>query len=110
MRTRKMVVSRIPALKSLLLAVAVLSAVFSTGAAWAQSEGVAAGDATVQIPTESAGPGLAPFSEEAPIPTKSLWDMVLAGGPLLIPILVGSFVLREIVVSESDIGDSRQHG
>jgi len=92
-----MVAGRSPALTSLLFAVAVFSAVFSTGAAWAQSDGTAASEATVQIPTESAGPGLAPFSEEAPIPTKSLWDMVLAGGPLLIPILVGSFVLMIFV-------------
>ncbi|MCA9183412.1 MAG: MotA/TolQ/ExbB proton channel family protein, partial [Planctomycetales bacterium] len=36
-----------------------------------------------------------PLLEE--IPSKSLWDMLLAGGPLLLPILVCSFVLLLVV-------------
>ena len=36
---------------------------------------------------------VAPISESEPIPTRSLWDMLKAGGPLLIPIVVCSFVL-----------------
>ena len=34
---------------------------------------------------------------ESAIATKSLWDMLLAGGPLLLPILVSSFVLLLVV-------------
>ena len=37
------------------------------------------------------------LAQTDPIPTKSLWDMVLAGGPLLVPICVCSFVLFVIV-------------
>jgi len=36
---------------------------------------------------------VAPVAAENPIPTRSLWDMIVAGGPLVIPILVCSFVL-----------------
>ena len=36
---------------------------------------------------------VSPVSEAAPIPTRSLLDMLLAGGPVLIPIAICSFVL-----------------
>ncbi len=32
------------------------------------------------------------LSSEAPIPTRSMWDMLRAGGPLLIPIVLCSFI------------------
>ena len=38
-----------------------------------------------------------PSSAEELIPTKSLWDMLLAGGPLLLPIVACSFVLLLVV-------------
>lgn len=34
-----------------------------------------------------------PVADENPIPTKSLWDMIMAGGPLIVPIIICSFVL-----------------
>lgn len=63
-------------------------------------------EAQVTIPTGSDGaaaPGLAaidevsPIAAEDPIPTKSLLDMLIAGGPLLIPIVIASFVLLLVV-------------
>ncbi|MCA9248826.1 MAG: MotA/TolQ/ExbB proton channel family protein [Planctomycetales bacterium] len=36
---------------------------------------------------------VSPMADENPIPTRSLFDMLLAGGPVLIPIAVCSFVL-----------------
>lgn len=50
------------------------------------------------LAAESAGgENLGPISVEDPIPTKSLWEMLWAGGPLLIPILIASFVLLVVV-------------
>ncbi len=92
MNATKLVASR-----SKVLILALASVVVLTSVAAAQSDGTVAGEAVVQIPTAAAEQGLAPFSAEAPIPTKSLWDMVLAGGPLLAPILVGSFILMIFV-------------
>ena len=40
---------------------------------------------------------VAPVSAEDPIPTRSLWNALTAGGPLLVPILVASFVLLVFV-------------
>lgn len=51
----------------------------------------------VVIPDQALGRALAPGESAAQIPTKSLLDMVLAGGPLLIPLLVCSFVLLLVV-------------
>ena len=43
---------------------------------------------------EAANPAAAtPLAKSDPIPTRSLWDMLKAGGPLLIPIVACSFVL-----------------
>jgi biopolymer transport protein ExbB len=40
---------------------------------------------------------LAEAAPAAPIPTRSLFDMLLAGGPLMIPILLASFAMLLIV-------------
>jgi biopolymer transport protein ExbB len=40
---------------------------------------------------------ITPVADEAPIPTQSLWDMVTAGGELVIPIIICSFVLLVFV-------------
>ena len=42
-------------------------------------------------------PLLAEAAPAAPIPTRSLFDMLVAGGPLMIPILLASFVMLLIV-------------
>ena len=79
----------------LLLSVVALSAV-----ARAQDngdDGSAVAESSVRIPADATAQSVAPFSVEDPIPTKSLWDMVLAGGPLLVPILICSFVLMVFV-------------
>ncbi len=60
-------------------------------------DGSAASESAVRIPADATPQSVAPFSMEDPIPTKSLWDMVLAGGPLLVPILICSFVLMVFV-------------
>jgi biopolymer transport protein ExbB len=39
----------------------------------------------------------APIAADAAIPTTSLWQVLLAGGPLVIPIFVCSFVLLLVV-------------
>jgi len=52
--------------------------------------------ADVSIPTEDLA-AVAPVAAENLIPTRSLWDMVWAGGPLLIPIMVCSFVMVLVV-------------
>lgn len=51
----------------------------------------------VAIPAQALDHSMAPGGSAAQIPTKSLLDMVLAGGPLLIPLLVCSFVLLLVV-------------
>lgn len=66
-------------LKSLLLAA--LALFVAEQSAWAQAEEAA----------------VAPVSAEDVIPTQSLWDMMIAGGPLMIPILGCSFVLLVFV-------------
>jgi biopolymer transport protein ExbB len=45
----------------------------------------------------SVAPLLAEVAPAAPIPTRSMFDMLLAGGPLVIPILLASFVMFLIV-------------
>ncbi len=60
-------------------------------------DGSAAANSAVRIPAEATAQSVVPFSTEDPIPTKSLWDMVLAGGPLLVPILICSFILMVFV-------------
>lgn len=42
---------------------------------------------------DAAAAPVAPMAQENPIPTQSLWDMLVAGGPLAVPLLVGSFLL-----------------
>jgi biopolymer transport protein ExbB len=48
--------------------------------------------------TFAASLGQAP---QAPIPTQSMFDMLLAGGPLVLPILLASFVMMLIVFERS---------
>ncbi|MEX0937766.1 MAG: MotA/TolQ/ExbB proton channel family protein [Pirellulales bacterium] len=64
----------------------------------------AAQDAPISIPEPTVDSSAAQpaadveaVAQENPIPTQSLWDMTLAGGPLLIPILACSFVLLLVV-------------
>jgi len=64
-------------------------------AAWGREPSAAA--QAILVPADG---GVSPdmtVSDQAPIPTKSLLEMVLAGGPLLLPILVCSFVLLLVV-------------
>jgi biopolymer transport protein ExbB len=42
-------------------------------------------------------PDIADVPDPAPIPTRSLFEMILAGGPLMVPILACSFVLVLVV-------------
>jgi biopolymer transport protein ExbB len=76
--------------------------------AWAALVGLAllvalaviAGTAAAQTPAD-ASPFPQRIAEQEPIPTRSLWDMLRAGGPLLIPIVVCSFVLCVFVLERS---------
>ena len=52
--------------------------------------------AEVVIPSDPTA-AMGPVVAEEPIPTKSLWDMLWAGGPMLVPIFVCSFVLLLVV-------------
>lgn len=63
------------------------------------ASGQAVEEAAVRLPAEAeAGPAPALGDlSGAQIPTKSLFDMVLAGGPLLVPLFVCSFVLLLVV-------------
>jgi len=42
---------------------------------------------------QAENPSAVPVAQEDPIPTRSLWDMLIAGGPLIAPIALCSFVL-----------------
>lgn len=71
------------------------------GGRLAHAEGVAQPEspdaiAKVVIPNDPT-PAMGPVVAEDPIPTKSLWDMLWAGGPLLVPIFVCSFALLLVV-------------
>jgi len=69
-----------------LTVIALLFAFTLAGPAWGESAGgLATGDASASVAVSK------------PIPTKSLAEMILAGGPLLVPILVASFVLLVVV-------------
>jgi biopolymer transport protein ExbB len=70
-----------------LVLLAALAAVF----AFATQVQAAPGDAAA----------LAAVAEEAPIPTKSLLDLLLAGGPLMLPIAACSVVLLVFVLERS---------
>ncbi len=48
---------------------------------------------TTSLARAEAVQNVSPVTTENPIPTRSLWDMLVAGGPLLIPIAIASFVL-----------------
>jgi biopolymer transport protein ExbB len=51
----------------------------------------------VTLPAAAEDKSVAPVSAQQPIQVTSLMDMLLAGGPLLLPILVGSMVLLVFV-------------
>jgi biopolymer transport protein ExbB len=59
------------------------------------AQGAIAGQETVA--TVADGVTASGLERTGAIPTRSLWDMLLAGGPLLAPIVVSSFVLLLVV-------------
>jgi biopolymer transport protein ExbB len=70
----------------------------ATGAAYAlhaQAAALPGAEASLASPDVEAT-GAEPAASE-PIPTRSLLEMILAGGPLMVPILVCSFVLTLVV-------------
>lgn len=46
-----------------------------------------------ETPAAASSAAVEPVSEDELIPTKSLWDLITSGGPLMVPLLVCSFVL-----------------
>ena len=68
--------------------------------------GSAIEEPTVGIDTESAdtAPGAAPVvpvSDEAPIPTSNLWEIITRGGLLMIPIAACSLILLAFVLERT---------
>jgi biopolymer transport protein ExbB len=72
--------------------------------ATAAGQALPADEPPVAIPqstfSPAAGP-IAPVANDSPIPTKSLWDMLMAGGLLMIPLFACSFLLLLIVFERS---------
>jgi biopolymer transport protein ExbB len=66
-------------------------------ASWGGAEQAAAVEPNIRIPADTAAASVPAVASQPPIPTKSLFEMVIAGGPLLLPILVGSFILLLVV-------------
>jgi biopolymer transport protein ExbB len=58
-------------------------------------------DSPVQIPTERSASSLAADSAAGAAATKSLLEVIVAGGPLMVPILLCSFVLLVVVFERS---------
>jgi len=67
-------------------------------ATWAQGPAAQQPDVTV---TPQGNAKAQPVSEEEPIPTKNLWEIVRQGGPLMIPIGLCSLILVAFVLERT---------
>jgi biopolymer transport protein ExbB len=77
--------------RTFVLSVGILVAAFG----WvAGGPSTRAADAAADTPAEAAA---GDEQQPEPIPTRSLFEMILAGGPLMVPILVCSFVFMVVV-------------
>jgi biopolymer transport protein ExbB len=78
---------------------AVMSLAVASTIAWSclGTNRIVVAQSSVQIPADTPAASVPAVASQPPIPTKSLFDMIIAGGPLLLPIVVCSFVLLLVV-------------